>query len=29
MIDWAWAYFTYQRYARIMIQPGPDRSSPE
>ena len=29
MIDWAWAYFTYERYARIMIQPGPDRSSPE
>ena len=28
MIDWAWAYFTYQRYARIMIRPGPD-SSPE
>jgi NADH:ubiquinone reductase (H+-translocating) len=20
MIDWAWAYFTYQRYARIMIR---------
>jgi NADH dehydrogenase len=20
MIDWAWAYFTYQRYARIMIK---------
>jgi len=28
MIDWGWAYFTYQRYARIMIRPGPD-SSPE
>jgi NADH dehydrogenase len=23
MIDWGWAYFTYQRYARIMIRPGP------
>ena len=20
MIDWGWAYFTYQRYARIMIR---------
>jgi NADH dehydrogenase len=23
MIDWGWAYFTYQRYARIVIKPGP------
>jgi NADH dehydrogenase len=23
MLDWAWAYFTYQRYARIVIKPGP------
>jgi NADH dehydrogenase len=23
MLDWAWAYFTYQRYARIVIRPGP------
>ncbi|HEV3010855.1 MAG TPA: NAD(P)/FAD-dependent oxidoreductase, partial [Burkholderiales bacterium] len=23
MIDWGWAYFTYQRYARIMIRRGP------
>jgi NADH:ubiquinone reductase (H+-translocating) len=23
MIDWGWAYFTYQRYARIMIRSGP------
>jgi NADH dehydrogenase len=22
MIDWAWAYFTYQRYARIVIRAG-------
>jgi NADH:ubiquinone reductase (H+-translocating) len=22
MLDWAWAYFTYQRYARIVIRPG-------
>ncbi|HEY8252919.1 MAG TPA: NAD(P)/FAD-dependent oxidoreductase [Burkholderiales bacterium] len=29
LIDWGWAYFTYQRYARIMIRPGPDRSSPK
>jgi NADH dehydrogenase len=20
MLDWAWAYFTYQRYARIIIR---------
>ena len=23
MLDWGWAYFTYQRYARIVIKPGP------
>jgi NADH dehydrogenase len=23
MIDWAWAYWTYERYARIVIRPGP------
>jgi NADH dehydrogenase len=23
MLDWAWAYFTYQRYARIVIKAGP------
>jgi NADH dehydrogenase len=22
MIDWAWAYFSFQRYARIVIKPG-------
>jgi NADH dehydrogenase len=29
MMDWAWAYFTYQRYARIVIRTDPgDRSAP-
>jgi NADH dehydrogenase len=29
MMDWAWAYFTYQRYARIVIRTEPgDRSAP-
>ena len=23
MIDWGWAYFTYQRYARIVIRTDP------
>jgi NADH:ubiquinone reductase (H+-translocating) len=23
MLDWGWAYFTYQRYARIVIKSGP------
>src|SRR5688572_4825323 len=23
MLDWGWAYFTYQRYARIVIRSGP------
>jgi NADH dehydrogenase len=23
LMDWAWAYFTYQRYARIVIRTGP------
>jgi NADH dehydrogenase len=23
MMDWAWAYFTYQRYARIVIRTDP------
>jgi len=23
MVDWAWAYFTYQRYARIVIRTDP------
>lgn len=28
MMDWAWAYFTYQRYARIVIRTDPsDRSA--
>jgi hypothetical protein len=28
-MDWAWAYFTYQRYARIVIRTDPgDRSAP-
>ena len=29
MMDWAWAYFTYQRYARIVIRTDPaDRRAP-
>jgi NADH dehydrogenase len=29
MMDWAWAYFTYQRYARIVIRTEPsDRRAP-
>ena len=27
MMDWAWAYFTYQRYARIVIRTGPSDPS--
>ena len=25
MFDWAWAYFTYQRYARLILDLGPRR----
>jgi NADH dehydrogenase len=29
MMDWAWAYFTYERYARIVIRTDPgDRPAP-
>ena len=24
LIDWAWAYWTHQRYARIMTEPADD-----
>ena len=28
MIDWAWSYFTHQRYARIIIQGGEPWKTP-
>lgn len=29
MIDWAWAYFSFQRYARIVIAPWRGRHTPD
>jgi NADH dehydrogenase len=28
LIDWAWAYFTYERHARVVAEPQPAVPAP-